>query len=202
MKKFASSFFLAMIATVFSAIILKAQSNAPASIILPPANWDVHKHILFILVTTNKPGNYSLQSAWVGVEKVTARSGYYANEREIMEETNRWFHFDRLTVCPGHIFPVVPEDRNICNSTNDADTGFSYRSSLPTDSELLGMRDVAAVNKFVGYKAFYTNHLGVFAGYFTLGPYNSIDTVNVEFNGGENSKIESMIVRRGHFNSE
>jgi hypothetical protein len=189
-------------ATILSAMALKAQSNASASIILPPADWDVHKHILAPLVTTNKPGNYALQPAWVGVEKVTARSGYFANEHEITEETNRWLRFDRLTVCPSHIFPVMPEDRYICNATNESSGGFPYRTSLPTDSELLGMHDIAAVNKFIGYKAFYTNHVGIFAGYFTLGPYNSIDTVNIEFDAGGSSKIESMIVRRGHFRPE
>jgi hypothetical protein len=202
MKKTVPFLFLAIMATILLATALKAQSNAPASIILPPADWDVHKHIFFTFVTTNKPGNYPLQPAWVGVEKVTARSGYYANEHEIAEETNRWLHFDRLMVCSGSIVPVAKEDRYICNATNAWVPAFAYRSSLPTDTELLGMRDVADVNKFVGYKTFYTNHLGVFADYFTLGPYNSIDTVNVEFDADGSSKIESMIVRRGHFRSE
>jgi hypothetical protein len=98
--------------------------------------------------------------------------------------------------------PAAKEDRYICNETNAWVPAFAYRASLPTDSELLGMRDVADVNKFVGYKAFYTNHLGIFADYFTLGSYNSIDTVQVEFDASGSSKIESMIVRRGHFRSE
>jgi hypothetical protein len=206
MKKFVSYFFLAIIVTILSATILKAQSNTPASIILPPADWDVHKHVLFTFVTTKKPGNYPLQPAWVGVEKVTARNGYYANEHEIAEETNRWLHFDRLTVCSGHIVPVAKEDRYICNATNEWSPNFAYRPSLPTDTELLGMRDVASVTNFFGWNPFWgpdKNGSGVGTSFFTLGPYNSIDTLYVFFNKqGGSSNIVSTLVRRGHFRSQ
>ena len=193
-------------AIVLSAMALKAQSNAPASIILPPADWDVHKHILFTFVTTNKPGNYPFQRAWVGVEKVTARSGYFANEQLIAEETNRSFRFGGIKVFSGRIAPVAKEDRYIYIGTNEWWQGFVYRPSLPTDSELLGMRDVASVTNFFGWNPFSEPDIyysGVGRGFFTLGAYNSIDTLQVFFNKqGGSSNIVSTLVRRGHFRSE
>ena len=193
-------------AVVLSSILSKAQSNAPASIILPPADWDVHKHILFTFVTTNKPGNYPFKRAWVGVEKVTARSGYYANEHIIIaEKTNRWLRFGGLMVCSGRIVPVAKEDRYIYIGTNESPR-FAYRPSLPTDSELLGMRDVASVTNFCGWNPFFApdkNASSAGGRFFTLGAYNSIDTLDVFFDKqGGSSNIVSILVRRGHFRSE
>ena len=204
MKSCTPTYLLAIAVTVVSVWSLKAQLNKPASIVLPPKSWDISKHILVSLVTTNKPGDYALRPAWVGVDKVTVRTGWHTNEDEMARQTNRWFRFDRLTVCSGHIFPAVPEDRYICNATNEFSREFSYRPSLPTDDELLEIRDVSAVTNLCGWNPFFkmTNGVGqeVGMGYFTLTPYNSIETLDASFyNKRGSSKIDSIIVRRGHF---
>lgn len=168
----------------------------------PPADWDVRQHILASLVITNKPGDYPLQPAWVGSEMVTAYSGYFKTEYERSKQTNRWLRFDRLTVCPGPIFPIMREDRYIWNTATGWRPGPAYRRSLPADSELLRIRDVASVAKFFGFNPFKGKCSAFVACYYTLGPYNSIQTINVMFEKGKGSNIEGIIVRRCHLTGE
>jgi hypothetical protein len=189
---------------VLSVWVLKAQVKVPNPLILPPAKWDASQHILASLVTTNQPGDYALRPAWVGLDKVTVRTGWNTNQDQIAMQTNRWFRFDRLTVCSGRIIPVVREDRYICNATNQFGGSFAYRPSLPTDSQLLAMRDVSAVTNLFGWNPFSKMTIGVGqevgTGYFTLAPYNSIETVETHFyNQRGSSKIDCVLVRRGHF---
>src|SRR2546423_1759803 len=99
-------YLMGAVVMALSILISGAQSNAPGAPILPP--WDAQKHVLASLLTTNKPGSYPLRPAWVGIEKITARTGYFTNSFEIKNQTNMWFHFDRFTVCPGRIVPVAP----------------------------------------------------------------------------------------------
>ncbi|EEF60466.1 hypothetical protein [Pedosphaera parvula] len=194
---------LVMVVTLLSMSLSKAQSNAPPSIILPAADWNVREHVLASLVTTNKPGDYPLPSAWAGVEKVTARTGWHARKDEVAGQTNRWFHFDKLTVCPGPIFPVMREDRYIWDAATGRRSGPAYRPSLPTDSELLGMHDDASVTNFLGFNPFRSGISGAPGiRYFTLGPYNTIKTLNVTFMKGTGSNINSILIRRGTFQSE
>jgi hypothetical protein len=183
---------------VLFVLVLEAQSNAPGSLILPPSKWDVQKHILASLMTTNKPGSYQLRPAWVGIEKVTAHTGYFTNWFEITNQTNQWFHFDRFTVCPGRIMPVAPEDRYICEVDASGQISsiytFSYRSSLPTDSELLRVPNPSSLTNLLGWtfppkrQADARDWISIGGAYFTLAPFNSIETVRVWYiqNGEQN----------------
>lgn len=203
-------YLLAILAFACSALMLEAQSNAPGSLVLPPHKWDTQKHPLASLVTTNRPGNYPLQPAWVGIEKVTARSGYFTNWFDTVNQSNRWFQFARFTVRPDRIMPMAPEDRYICEvDTNGNDSSFSiyaYRPSLPADSDLLSVHDPASLTNLIGWtfpkrkKTDLRSWTGIGGSYFTLGPYNSIETVRVEYIQNETStKIDGIIVRHGHF---
>ncbi|HSY17382.1 MAG TPA: hypothetical protein VK815_03570 [Candidatus Acidoferrales bacterium] len=203
-------YLMGALVAVCSALMLEAQSNAPGPLILPPNKWDNQKHLLASLMTTNRPGSYSLQPAWVGIEKVTARTGYYTNWFETVNQSNRWFHFERFTVRPGRIMPMAPEDRYVCEvDTNGNDASFStyaYRAALPTDSDLLGVRDPASLTNLIGWtfpkgkKTDPRSWVGIGGAYFTLGPYNSIETVRVEYmQHATGTKIDGIIVRRGHF---
>jgi hypothetical protein len=209
LKSRTSFFVFAMVVAIFLVTKLKGQSNALTSLILPPTNWDVQKHILAPLLATNMPGNYPLSPPWVGVEKVTARIGWYANEFERRSQTNQWFHFDRLTVSSGPILPRAREDRFICESKGNSQVSgsvYGYRHSLPTDSELLAIHDDLSVSNFIGWNPFcsaMTNTVAIGSSYFTLGPHNSIETLSVMFmKDAGSSNIESIIVRRGNFHSQ
>lgn len=188
-----------------SAAGLKAQSNSASELILPTQKWAYNKHILASLVITNKPGDYPLVPAWNGVQKVTVCTGWFTNDFERKYQTNQLFHFDRLTVCSGPILPILKEDRFICEADGSGQVPgsmFGYRSTLPNDNELLGMLDVASVTNFFGFNAFEhfdgrQSDIGV--SYFTLGAYDSIETLNVTFMKRAGTNIESIIVKRGHF---
>ena len=196
-------------AAMLVALTLNAQTSAPTSLILPPEHWDIKTHALFAFSTTNKPGNYSLQPLWAGVEKVTIRTGWFAQEYEarmdMSMQTNKFLKFDRLTVCSGPILPVIREDRYICDAVSGKAPGPAYRQSLPTDSELRAMHDVSSVTSFFGWNPFghWQGAQSVGMTYFSLGPYNSIDTLHVEFmKKGESSDITGILVRRGHCNRQ
>jgi len=199
MKNRSLSFLPIVAAVVFSAMALKAQSNAPTSLILPTADWDVKNNVLFALVTTNNSGDYPLNPAWVGVEKVTMTKGYYTNDNDFVnaEKISQWLRCDRLTVYPHRIMPFAPEDRLICNATNVSSPGYVYRCSLPTDDELRAMHDVASVTHFFGFNPFKYSGMHIGMHYFELGPYNSIETLSVEVAG-----VDSILVRRGYLHAE
>src|SRR5882724_9275783 len=143
MKYHRSICLLGVLMTVCSALMLEAQSNAPGPLILPPVKRDNQKHKLASLMTTNQLGSYPLHPAWVGIEKVTARTGYFTNWFETANQSNRWFHFDRFTVNPGRKTVMPQESRYICEvDTNGNDSPFvtyGYRPALPADSDLLGV---------------------------------------------------------------
>jgi hypothetical protein len=194
-----SSLFVLTLALMVGAVaVISAQTNKPGPLILPPANWDRGKHVLAPLVTTNKPGEYPLHRDWIGVEKVTARSGWFTNRADMANQTNALLDFDRFTVCRGPIFPVMREDRYI--SKGGCGPGPAYRHSLPSDAELLQMRDVSSVSNFFGWYPFsrrWTNGESVGICYFSLRPYDSIETLNVTFSKRANdTRIESILVRR------
>ena len=183
---------------------LHPQTNPASSLVLPSKDWNLKEHVLYPLTVTNKPGDYPLQPAWTGVEKVTTRTGWFAKsyaDRFVMElQTNKVLRFDRLTVGSGSIFPSR-EDRYICDTATGKFPGPVYRPALPTDRKLLAMRDVSAVTNFLGIRAFmnWTNAQTVGMSFFTLAPYNSIETLHVEFmKPGNRTEITSILVRRGH----
>jgi hypothetical protein len=205
MKNRTLNCFLAIMVAVLSAGGLQAQSNSVSALILPPKDWAHDKHILALLVITNKPGNYPLVPTWDGVQKVTVCTGLFTNAFERRYQTNQLFHFDRLTVCSGSILPKLKEDRFICEADGSGQVPgsmFGYRSTLPSDKELLGMQDVASATNFFGFNAFEhfdgrQSEIGV--NYFTLAAYDSIETLNVTFMKGAGTNIAYMIVKRGHF---
>ncbi len=172
-------------------LFFRPKNGMPANMFLP--NLSSQRNPVITLY--NRPGLalIKLRLAPAGI-----RTG------EVVMQTNRWFRFDKLTVCPGPIFPIVREDRYISNSTNQFGGGFDYRATLSTDNELLAMHDIAAVTNFFGFNPFLkiTNGVGqtVYAGYYTLAPYDSIETLDVCFNNKRSSQnIDSILIRRGHF---
>ena len=109
-------------------------------------------HILSLLVTTNRPGDYPLHPAWIGVEKVTVHTGQYSRDDEVLK-----FHFDRLTVLPNPILPRAFENRFICETVGSNQVPGStcgYCLSLPTDSELIKMREDSSVTNLFGLNPF------------------------------------------------
>ena len=79
---------------------------------------------------------------------------------------------------------------------------FGYRSTLPSDNELLGMQDAASVSNFFGFNAFKHfdgRQADIGVSYFTLGAYDSIETLKVSFMRRAGTNIVGMIVKRGHF---
>jgi hypothetical protein len=200
MKHRTSPIVLLALLSLLPAMASFAQSNAPASLILPPADWDVKQHILFGLLTTNKQGTFPLHPAWVGMEKVTVCTGmvYTVLSIDKTEQTARSARLDTVRVWARSAMPRIPEDRVIEDGINGKAGGL-YRSSLPTDSELLGMRDFSAVRKFVGRDINFTNHfLSEGFHYVALGPYDSIDTLYVSFGKtGGATNIDSILIRRG-----
>lgn len=175
-----------------------AQTNKPVSIIFPPTNWDAGKHILAPYVATNKPGNYSLPFDWAGFEKVTARSGWYTDRVAMVEQTNIFFHFDQLLVVHK---PWFRADRFLGNS--ESSFGPGYRRSLPSDAELLQMRDVSSVSNFLGEnpfssrKTYGTGGSAIGVRFFTLRPNDSLSELQVTFmKRNQGSRVDSILVRR------
>jgi hypothetical protein len=174
-----------------------AQTNKP--IIFPPQKWDASKHLLAPFVASNKPGKYPLPFEWVGFEKVTARTGWYTNQIERAEQTNVLIDFDRLAVLPKPL-PIVRENHYISHSKSGFGAG--YRRSLPSDAELLQIRDVSSVTNFLGAipsLGANTNATGRTIGirFFTLGPLDSIATLQVTFDiPNHNSRVAGILVKR------
>lgn len=190
-------FILMLVFLIAPVVILNSQTNTGQSLILPPKNWDKSKHLLASLVATNRPGDYPLQYDWVGIEKVTARTGWYAAH----PQTNALLKLDRFTVRDGPFSPLVREDRFIW-SVEEERFGRSYRKSLPSDAELLQMRDITSISNFIGGNPFAPGPTNISSrsvgrGFFTLHPYDSIETLNVTFmKRTHESEIESVLVRR------
>jgi hypothetical protein len=201
MKHRTSSIVILALLSLLPTLASFAQSNAPALLILPPADWDVKHHILFGLVTTNKQGTFPLHPAWVGIEKVTVCTGmvYTVLNTDKAEQTARTARLNTFRVWDRSSIPGIPEDRVIESGTKGEIAGGLYRSSLPTDSDLLEMRDFAAVRRFVGRDINFTNHfLSEGFHYVALGPYDSIDTLYVAFGKmGVATNIDSILIRRG-----
>ena len=200
MKHRTTSVVLLSLLLLLSGLASFAQSNAPASLILPPADWDAKQHILFGFVTTNRMGTFPLHPAWVGIEKVTVCTGtvYTTLKIDKADQIARTARLDTVRVWARSAMQKIPEDRAIEGSINGSAAGGLYRSSLPTDSALLGMRDFSAVSKFVGREISSTNYLSEGFHYVALGPYDSIDTLYVAFgkiNAGTN--FDSLLIRRG-----
>lgn len=192
MKHQSTSSIVAMVLLWGALVAGAAQTNRPVSIIFPPANWDARKHVLAPFVATNKPGNYSLPFDWVGLEKVTARSGCYTNQVAMVDMTNIFFHFDQLLV--GHKL-WFRSDRFLGNS--ESSFGPGYRRSLPSDAELLRMRDVSSVSNFLGENPFSgTTRSAVGIRFFTLRPNDSLSELQVTFMKRSDSRIEGILVRR------
>jgi len=197
--------FLATLTAWLSTQALDAQSNAPASLILPPKDWNHREHILYALTVTNKPGEYLLPSSWVGVEKVTACTGWYAaKDWDTEDKQPKLVQIKRITVSSGRLLPAFPEDRYVWDGPKKPFPMFSFRSSLPTDAVLLKIHDAESIRQFwrsehVPFKNSETNMASIGVNYFTLGPYNSIDTLSVLFmHMPGSSSITNMLVRRSH----
>jgi len=212
MKNRTPSLILLALATVVCVVAASAQTNPPNALVLPPSDWNPKTHILASLVVTNKPGDYPLNNEWVGVEEVTVRTGYFTNLYEMTKQTNRWHHYNELTVCRGPMFPKVHEDRFLSEGDPTAG-GPAYRASLPGDGELRTIRDVSSLTNFLGWNPFHdvhsgTNHAagwlgGVGQTYFTLHPYNSIETLYIEvWRNAPGTNIDGILIRRGRFHLE
>jgi hypothetical protein len=134
------------------------------------------------------------------MEKVTARLGWYATKEAIAEQANQRLEFDKFTVSSQ---PAAPMLRTGFLSRGEQGYGWaSYRASLPSDAELLQMRDVSSVSNFWGWNPFSggTNFMGQAPSIrlFTLRPYDSIETLQVTFmKRRQDSKIDSIVVKRG-----
>jgi hypothetical protein len=207
MKNRISLPFLIMLAAWVFVLELNGQSGQSDSLTLPPKGWNVNDHILYGLIVTNKPGDYPLPQPWVGVEKTTARTGYYAGHFEIASETNQLIRLKTLTVSPSLMPAETTAYRYIFDIPENPFPDFAYRSSLPTDAELLQMHDVASIRDFCyGSNSKHLNFSRtiMFEGnYFTLRPYNSIDTLHVEFlRYAGSSEITNVLVRRSHCSSQ
>jgi hypothetical protein len=203
MKNRVAIFILLALVTLFPTFVLNAQTNALGSLILPPSDWNLKQHILYPLMATNKPDVYQLPAVWTGIEKVTVCTGlvYTVLNIDKADQTTRQVRLDTFRVWAHSTMPGIPEDRALEDSVHGR-TGGLYRSSLPTDDELFGMRDFAAVKNFVGKNGgFSTNANATSMGfhYVTLGPYNSIDTLFVAFGKlrGSGTNFDSILIRRG-----
>lgn len=207
---------LALILAAFASVInsVEAQSNSSNVLILPAPDWNPKTHILAALVATNKPGEYPLTPAWVGEERVTMRTGWYEKEYEFDKQsnlprrTNDWHRFDMFELYAAPVVPRDPTVRVICEMKGKQQTcACGYRPSLPTDSELTKMCDVSSVSNFFGWNYFRnfhpaTNQPAAVIGrrYFTLGPYDSINTLYVEFwKSSLGTNIDGILIKRGRF---
>ena len=207
MKNCALSLILTAFASVINTVV--AQSNSSNSLVLPPSDWNPKTHILATLIATNKPGDYPLGNEWAGVEEVTVRTGHFTDPYEMTKQTNRWRHYNEITVCRGPMFPRVHEDRFLSEGDPTAG-GPAYRTSLPGDGELRKIHDVSSLTNFLGWNPFHdvhlgTNHSGGWLGgmgayYFTLRPYDSIETLYVEVSrNAPGTNIDGILIKRGRF---
>jgi len=198
---------LALVIVVAQVVAATAQTNTSAPLILPPPDWDARTHRLASLVATNKPGEYPLPMTWTGVEQVTTRFGWYARlgARADGEQADAVIEFDKFTVSSE---PVPPMLRGGYLSKGTQGYGWAaYRATLPSDSELLQMRDISSVSNLFGWSPFSkSTNSSVQAPasqaprirLFTLRPYDSIETLQVTFmRRGQESTIDSIMVRRG-----
>jgi hypothetical protein len=195
------SFFILMLVVIVGVVVVsKAETNRLSPLILPPADWDATKHRLASFVAKNQPGGYPLPFVWAGMEKVTARIGWYATKDAIAEQTNQWLEFDKFTVSRQ---PAVRMFRAGFISRGEQGYGWaSYRAALPSDAELLQMRDASSVSNFLGWNPFSgeTNFVtrSPSIRLFTLRPYDSIETLQVTFKKrSQDSRIDSILVKRG-----
>ncbi|HEX5219047.1 MAG TPA: hypothetical protein VFZ59_05720 [Verrucomicrobiae bacterium] len=213
MKSRLSHIILATVLTALGTFTSTSQTNRPAGLILPPADSDARTHILASLLTTNEPGEYSLPRVWVGAEKVTVEIGSFRTKEG--GPTNQWLKFDQLMVGRQSLHPKQREDRFIISrreknrGENPIGASF-YRASLPSDSELMGMRDFQSVSNLFGWNPFAhaTNLIGansqwVSIRYFALGPSDTIETVQVTFmKRGNESQIDNIRVSRSRLHPE
>jgi hypothetical protein len=210
MKSRPSILKLALMLVVVCAAPLLAQSNKPSALILPPPDWDAGKHILAQLLATNKPGDYPLPYAWVGVMKVTAWSDGYPILKE-ERETGEVFEFDKFTVIDPRR-ALIHADRFIIStgSTGQFRVEAIYRPSLPADAELLKLQDLSSITNFLGYSPLgwalnFTNLVvkpeaeASSFHFFTLGPYDSLEILEVTFlrRFREPTNLPSVQVKRG-----
>jgi hypothetical protein len=195
------SFLPAVVLMIIPAVVLSTETNRPAALRLPPADWDAGQHRLAWLVATNKPGEYPLPTVWSGVEQVTARTGWYARKDAIVVQTNQWIEFDKFTVGRAPALPPRLRDERFI-SKGEGFPQAAYRVSLPSDSELLLMRDISSVTNLFRSNPFFsqsTNFAAQTRGIrlFTLCPYDAIETLQVTFmrRAGEDV-IDSILVKR------
>jgi hypothetical protein len=211
---------LAVFVLSAATVVAQAQTNRSASLILPPADWDAGKHTLAALVTTNREGDYALPSVWAGVEQVTARAGWYATKDEVAKETGTALEFDKLTVGTGPVLgpavgQVPPWLRGVHviskAEPRNKHTPFApfaiYRASLPSDAELLEMRDISSVTNIFAHNPFSqsTNSTAEAVGVrlFTLRPYDSMETLSVMFlRRNQEDVIDSILVKRARLHPQ
>jgi hypothetical protein len=123
-------------------------------------------------------------------------------------EKDEVLEFDKFTLSPGQA-PFIPE-RAI--SKGQFWPGPAYRSSLPTDAELLKMRDFSSVTNIFGWNPFGTNFTNRVLNrgtqepgirFFTLTPYNSLEILHVTFLklAGE-STISGVLVKRARLHPQ
>jgi hypothetical protein len=127
------------------------------------------------------------------------------------KEKGEVLEFDTFTVAHGPVLPVLHEDRFI--SKVGRRSGPVYRQSLPTDAELLQMRDISSVTNFLGWNPFETKLTnGMFKPaaeepgirFFALRPYNSIEILHVTFlkRASEATTIDGVLAKRALLHPE
>lgn len=188
-------------------LFLRAQANKPAALILPPADWDAGTHILASLVATNSPGDHPLPQTWAGIERVTARTGCYTTngyttKGEVAHQADQWLEFDQFTVIAKS--SPMREHRFISSKTKADYFGPAYRPSLPSDAELLEIKDTLSVSNLVGWDIF-ARRIKVHTAtptfhFFTLRPYDGIQTLRVTFNvsflKGKENTVQGILIKR------
>jgi hypothetical protein len=166
------------------------------------------------LITTNKPGDYKLPSAWGGMSRVTARSGFFTT-KDGSKETGEQLRFDMLTLRNPTVASrfgsrFIWEDAGLAKEGRRMGHIHAYRASLPLDSELVAAHKLSSLTNLFGASHDPTDAWGdqlkihSTAGwrFFSLGRTNTLETLSVfcmvvRRSGESDSDVDSIIVKRG-----
>jgi len=154
---------------------------------------------------TNGLGSYVLEKPWIGEERQTVATGFYATNREPADMRA----FERITRLD---LLCVSRDPFSKNQTNWAlgqkyelkTDGWShvkshtYRAHLPSDSEIKACTSALRIDDLLGHPYFadgapYNAHWS----FFTLGNSNTIETLTVSCMSWDENALESLRVKRG-----
>lgn len=155
------------------------------------------------LLTTNAPCRVRLDPAWVGKAVDTVRTGPYAKipdppelARIHSELRFDWFSFSDKP-SPWHFGPKTIS-RSEGGDTESAI--FTWRPSLPSDSDLIAAPTVSALEKFLGPSQGFSDS-GAGWAFFTLRKPDEVETVSIScsapYRSGGQRLIDSLQVTRG-----